>query len=185
MCPRIPVAAVLLVLGMVSCAGPGSGSSGALVGRAAFMPQVANLAGGDVSLESLLRDRAAMEGEAPAYLLLVNSHSQCDVTPRFLKDLCGVWDDFVALKCRGACVLLEKEGAPAEKWKGYARPHFLVCRDPGGRCMDFYVKETMPALTLVDRTGSVVFHCEGYLAPVTLAHKIKSADFQEVKTTSG
>jgi len=173
----------LLVLGIASCSAPGVQSPGGMVGQAASLPTLPNIEGGEVSLEDLFQNRS--KGDPPNFLLLVNSHSKCDVTPKFLNALCEVWDDFEALKCHCACVVLEKEGAPAEVWKEYAKPDLLICRDPGGRCLDFYAKKQMPALTLVNRSGTMVFHCEGYLDPKTLAKKIKTGDFTEAKTTSG
>ena len=167
------------VLLIAACAGPGAGFSQSLTARSAGLPTLPDLQGNEVPLSALVKDPAA------SYLLLVNSHSQCDVTPKFMNDLCKVWNDFEALKCRCALVVLEKEGAPAEIWKEFARPHITLLRDPGGKCLNKYAKKKIPSLTLIDQSEKAVFHCEGYLAPETLADKIKKGDFSEVKAKGG
>jgi hypothetical protein len=173
------------------CAGTGRGG---MVGKAAPLFTLPDLDDNEVFLGSLLQDRvdtrvredrADEDVDSTAYLLLVNSNSTCDLTPDFMKDLLEAWDGFEKENCRCALVIEEKPGAPAEAWKEFARDRITLFRDPEGACLEQYVRNRIPALTLINRSGVVVFHCEGYLAPETLLKKIRSNDFSSVNTESG
>jgi hypothetical protein len=163
----------------VSCAGP------VWAGRTASLPTVLDMDGNEVSLAGLLQNDPAKSEGVPDYLLLVNSDTTCDVSFKFVTDLSAAWEAFAALNCRGACVLYEKRGASVEAWKGFSRPGLSIYRDPEEVCLDFYAKRLVPALTVVDSTGTMRFHCEGYVEPEMLARKIENADFMEVKTKGG
>jgi hypothetical protein len=185
---------LLLVCGLAAtlcgCASPPAGP----VGRAADLPRLPDIDGNEVFLSSLLQDRVDTEvanGKAnstvhsPAYLVLVNTHSACPYSTEFMDDLVEAWEGFSDAGCRCALVVQEKPGAPLEDWRKYGRPHLTVFADPAGKCLEKYAEKQIPAVTIVDQSGFVVFHFEGYLDPAELLNRILSGDFAHVKTESG
>lgn len=171
---------VVCALFIAGCVGPGAEPFRILpMDPRAVFPTLPDLEGREVLLGDFFL------GGTTSYLLLVNTHSKCAETFRLMRDLCGAWDDFEALNCCCALVVQERDGVEAEVWKVFAGPHITLFRDPEGKCLAQYAEDEIPALTLFEPSSKVAFHCEGYLAPKTLADKIRRGDFSRVQTYGG
>lgn len=181
---------ILIALMLFGCVA----APGGPVGKTADLPRLPDINGNEIFLSSLLQDRvdtkvengtANSKVQSPAYLLLVNTHSACPYTTKFMDDLVEAWDGFAEAGCRCALVVQEKPGSPLEDWRKYGRPLLTVFADPAGKCLEQYAEKQIPAVTVVNESGSVVFHFEGYLDPAELLHKLRNGDFSRVKTESG
>ncbi|MHC4607141.1 MAG: hypothetical protein ACYTAF_09455 [Planctomycetota bacterium] len=177
------------------CAGvPETPKPSVCVGSAGWFGPLEDILGNPRDLGELLQDRVEVrekEGrpekvvDSLRYLLLTVTNTECEYGRKFVKELSDVTGELGDLKCRAALVLVEKEGTGAMHWREFEGAGVPIYVDSARDCYGFYVKNVTPSISVMDRWGTVVFWCEGYVAPSVLAKKIRDGDFAEVETAGG
>lgn len=180
------------------CVGIGSGKSDtnhATVGKSARLCMLEDIEGKSVHLGSLIQDRQRMrvregrieiEVDRVDYLVLIVTHAKCDLSPKLISELQFLHEEFRYARCRCAAVFFDKEdqSGPTDL-KAFAGEGCTLLHDRRNICKDYYVRDKVPAITVIDNWGAVVFRCEGYLSPKKLLKKIKAGDFSLVETEPG
>ncbi len=180
--------AVLLLLAVGGCSLPVQEpeASGSLAGSRALFGSLLTLEGERTDLSSLVQDRIALSArsgrietsiDSTDYLLLIVSRPDCGWTRRFVSELAAEEALFDSLDCRCALVLFGEAAIATEEWQGLCGTGVALLEDREGRLSEFYVATRVPSFTLINRWGTVMLHCEGYITPRLLFERIEAGDF--------
>lgn len=173
---------------------PGRESSGGLVGNPARFDTLVGFDGKSVHLSTLVQDRVALRERdgrlessitSTEFLLLIVSRPDCSWTRRLVSEMAAERSRFDNLNCRCALVFFGETKTSAEEWKELAYPGLSLFRDLDKNCSGYYVNSRVPSFALINRWGTVVMQCEGYVSPRLLIEKMESGDFSVVEPGGG